>query len=547
MAKGTSSAHQRKTLANTGGATSSGDSGPMLALTVAYHPQLDRVGERAYLTGPAGEPTPLSRTEPEFVAAGDSSGEPLNDDYISRKPIYFTVLPDGALRIDMGEGKTAVTIGGRSITKSAMLSAKDIARGVVLGIGKRVVLLLHSIPALDQVLGTGESNIAPELIGSSVGLRRVLLDIRNVADTNKHVLLRGETGSGKELVAQAIHRASSRRDKPLVVVNVAAITESLAASEFFGTAKGSFTGAVTRPGYFEQASGGTLFLDEIGDIPPSIQPTLLRALENGEIQPVGSQQSRKMDVRIISATDANLENKGAFSQALHQRLKGYEIWIPPLRERRDDIGPLLVRFLRDELEAIGESHRLEMKDGEAKPWLSASIVAQLIDFDWPGNIRELKNVIGQLVIGNRGRDHVELTPAISRLLATQTSKTLVQQTEAAPAETSVRPNLPVESEKTTSEASKRRRPADVTEKELREALSESRWDLAAAAEQLGISRAAMYLLPERFPWFRTAGDLSEDEIRQCHRVCNGNLQQMAERLEVSERALRRRVGELGLA
>lgn len=546
MSKSTTSALRRTTLVGTATATSSGDGGPTLALTIAYHPRIDRVGERALLAGPSGDPMPLSRAEPEFIAPGASDGESLGDEYISRKPIHISCTPDGGARIEMGDSSTAVNIGGQRIIGSALLSANDLARGVVLVVGKRVVLLLHSIPALDNVLGVDESSIAPEMIGSSVGLRRMLLDIQNVADTNKHVLLRGETGSGKELVAHAIHRASARRNKPFVVVNVSAIAESLAASEFFGSEKGGFTGAIKRLGYFEQAAGGTLFLDEIGDIPTSIQPTLLRALENGEIQPVGSQQSRKIDVRVISATDANLESKVAFSHALRQRLKGYEMWIPPLRERRDDIGRLFVRFLRDELAAIGESHRLEMRDDESKPWLPAPIVARLVDFDWPGNVRELKNVVGQLVIGNRGRDRVELTPAIERLLATQPPKVHAQTVNIAPEPRPAPPNPAPETTTSTPTKPAKRKPGDVTEAELREALRACRWDLAAAAERLGISRASMYLLNERFSWFRTAGDLTEAEIRQCHSSCNGSLAQMAERLEVSERALGRRVRELGL-
>ena len=485
--------------------------------------------------------------EPEFVAAGASHGEPLNDGAISRTPIEFMTMADGGAQINMGNCSTLVTISGQRITGKVALSEQDITRGVVIAVGKRVVLLLHSIPALNDVLDSGESSIAPELVGTSVGLRRVLVDIQNVADTNKHVLIRGETGSGKELVAQAIHRASRRRDKPIVTVNVAGVTETLAEAEFFGVEKNAFNGASKRLGYFEQATNGTLFLDEIGDIPRSIQPMLLRAIDNGELQPVGAEKTRKIDVRIISATDANLENKVAetgFSEALHQRLKKYEIWIPPLRERRDDIGLLLARFLREELAHIGESRRLEMDDEGSTPWLPASIVAQLIDYDWPGNIRELKNVVGQIVLSNRGRDRVEIPAAIQRQLEKQSAKVKPQPVDV------VLPLAPPPSNKPAAPEpmipAPGRRPADVTENELREVLRGCRWDLNATSKQLGISRASMYVLKERFAWFRVAGDLKVEEIQQCHDTYKGNLNQMAERLEVSEQALKRRIRELGL-
>jgi two-component system nitrogen regulation response regulator GlnG len=493
---------------------------------------------------PLDKPTELSRSEPEFVAAGSSHGEPLDDATVSRRPIVFAVTADGGVWIDIGASGAAVTIGGQRINGKVMLSAEDISRGAVIALGKRVVLLLHSISALDDVLDSAEASIAPEMIGSSVGLRRVLLDIRNVADTDKHVLIRGETGSGKELVAQAIHRASKRRNKPLVAVNVAGVTPTLAEAEFFGVEKNAFNGATKRLGYFEQASSGTLFLDEIGDIPSTIQPTLLRAIDNGEIQPVGAEKPRKVDVRIVSATDANLDNKIAksgFSEALHQRLKRYEIWIPPLRERRDDIGLLLARFLQEELASIGESKRLDVPDDGSTPWLPASIVAQLIDYNWPGNIRELKNVIGQIVLSNRHKSRVEMPVAVQRQLEKQAPQVRPQAVDgAAPSAT---PNPLPAPEPNISEP---RRPADVKENELREALRGCRWDLNATSKQLGISRASMYILKERFTWFHVAGDLKIEEIQQCHDTCGGNLSQMAERLEVSEQALKRRIRELGL-
>lgn len=517
-----------------------------IALTIAYHPQLERICERVLLNGPNEPPLALSRAQPDFAEPGVSHGKPLSEASISRTPIHLDVQADGSVVIDMGESNTSVTICGQTVKGKVKLSTQDISSGVALTLGKRVVLLLHSIPPLDDVLAALDSDIAPELVGTSVGMRRVLLEIRNVADTDKHVLLRGETGSGKELVAQAIHRASRRQGKPFVPVNVAAVSRELAVAEFFGAVKGSHSLALTnREGYFEKASFGTLFLDEIGDIPGSLQPTLLRALQDGEIQPVGAEKPRKVNVRIISATDANLEAKIAaaeFRDAFHQRLRGYEIWIPPLRERREDIGLLFARFLQEELAAIGESHRLEIEKDEGKPWLPASIVAQLIDYDWPGNVRELKNTVGQIVIGNRGRPRVELPASIDKAFAVRPARVRLESVEkVAPAAAPVlvaEPALP--------EPLPRRKPADVKENELRDALRECRWELNATAQKLGISRAGIYTLKPKFSWFRMAGDLKIDELQRCHEVCHGNLREMSERLEVSEDAIKRRIKDLGL-
>src|SRR6185436_13729067 len=185
--------------------------------------------------------------------------------------------------------------------------------------------------------------------------------------------LRGETGTGKELLARAIHQASSRRAAPYFALNMAAIPASLAAAELFGAAKGAFTGADRRRvGYFGRAQGGTLFLDEIGELPADLQPLLLRVLENGEIQPVGGEETLRVDVRILAATDANLESaieEGRFRAPLFHRLSGYELRLPSLRERRDDIGRLFIHFLRQELAALGEADRLADPGPEGRPWL----------------------------------------------------------------------------------------------------------------------------------------------------------------------------------
>ena len=199
------------------------------------------------------------------------------------------------------------------------------------------------------------------MVGESAALRQVRAHVERIADLPVPVLVRGETGTGKELVARAVHLRSPRRDGPFVSVNLGAIPRDLAAAELFGAVRGAYTGAAQdRPGFFRAARGGTLFLDEVGEAPPEVQAMLLRVLESGEMYPVGGQAPVATDVRLIAATDADLEERirdGRFKAPLLHRLAGYEIRLPPLRERREDIGPLFVHFAREELERIGEAGR----------------------------------------------------------------------------------------------------------------------------------------------------------------------------------------------
>jgi DNA-binding NtrC family response regulator len=333
-------------------------------------------------------------------------------------------------------------------------------------------------------------------------------------------------------------------------------------AELFGAERGAFTGAVQpQPGYFSAARGGTLFLDEIGEAPLALQATLLRALATGEIQRVGAQRTQRVEVRVIAATDADLEAKirdGSFRAPLLHRLSSYEISLPPLRERRDDIGRLLVVFLREELARIGEGHHLADTAGD-RPWLPTSLVARLAELDWPGNVRQLQNVARQVVIGSRGQDRVRHSPALERLLAEATkasSKSAASKGDSKSAastmsgqrgrRTVVAPLAPEAPRRQTPVPAGRRKPAETTEEELAASLRAHRWDLAATAAALRLSRASVYVLIQRSPRLRTAGSLSAAEITRCFDECGGDVDQMVGRLEVSEKALRRRLRELGL-
>jgi len=235
-----------------------------------------------------------------------------------------------------------------------------------------------------------------ELIGVSDALKRVAELIQNVAPAKTSVIITGETGTGKELVARAIHRRSPRAEQMLVPVNLAAVPLDLLETELFGHVRGAFTGAVSdRAGRFELAHGGTLFLDEIADAPLALQPKILRVLQDGVIERLGSNQRREVDVRIMSATNRNLDAavaSGALRADLYYRLGVVHISLPPLRERREDIPYLAAHFLRK----FGRAR------SEGVPKITEEALRMLQDYPWPGNVRELENVIERATILCRG-------------------------------------------------------------------------------------------------------------------------------------------------
>ena len=386
------------------------------ALTILAHPDPRRIGERAPLAPLAGgQELALSRLEPLFGSPSGGRRRPLGDPHLSRKPLILSALPEAGVRLRIA-GRARVEADGRVVKNRRDFSTADLERGTVLLISQRIALLLHRVELLpdDELPGFG-------LVGESTAVTELRRQIARVADLEVSVLLRGETGTGKELVARALHHTSPRRSRPFVAVNMGAVPSTLAAAELFGASRGAFTGADRwRRGYFARADGGTLFLDEIGEMPPEVQVLLLRTLESGTIQPIGGERAQQVDVRVVAATDARLEAEieaGRFRAPLLHRLSGFEIRLPPLRHRRDDVGRLLIHFLRQELEALGELWRLERAHEAPQPWLPAPLVARLAAWSWPGNVRQLRNVTRQLVIGNRGAAQLAATAEIEALLA----------------------------------------------------------------------------------------------------------------------------------
>jgi PAS domain S-box-containing protein len=234
-----------------------------------------------------------------------------------------------------------------------------------------------------------------DMIGNSPGLRKALEQIELVAPTDAAVLVTGESGTGKEIVARAIHEQSSRKGRALIKLNCSAVPDGLFESEFFGHVRGAFTGALKdKPGRFELADGGTLFLDEIGEVPLAMQPKLLRVLQEQELERIGDTRTRKVNVRIIAATNRDLKKEvdaGRFRQDLFYRLSVFPIEVPPLRERRDDIPPLAAHFARQSARRMNRP----------EPRITQTGLTQLSAYDWPGNVRELQNAIERAVILSR--------------------------------------------------------------------------------------------------------------------------------------------------
>jgi transcriptional regulator with PAS, ATPase and Fis domain len=250
-------------------------------------------------------------------------------------------------------------------------------------------------------------------------MQRVFRLVDRLADSEVAVVIYGESGTGKELVARAIHDAGSRKQKPFVAENCGAIPESLLESVLFGHARGAFTGAqMARPGLFEAADGGTIFLDEIGEMSPAMQTKLLRVLQEGELRRLGETRNRKVDVRVIAASNRSLEQmveRGEFRQDLYYRINVVKLELPPLRERREDIPALVEHFLRTGAEARLGSKREGVRSALE---LSAAALRKLVRHPWPGNVRELENEVARwLALCEERVMPEDLSPAIQGSLA----------------------------------------------------------------------------------------------------------------------------------
>jgi len=363
-----------------------GDGSVPLAVTLLWHPDPKRIGYRAQLML-GRTPLHISRSEPQFP-----DERSLDDPRISRSPLQLVPQPDGGLQLWPSGPSVRFTIDGEAGQGGEHIALEDLQRGVVLGLGRGALLLLQ----LGEAAATSRNF---GLVGASVALTRIAQRIDTLAQRPEPLLITGPSGTGKELVARAVHRAGPRADKPFVAVNLAALAPGTAPSQLFGHERGAFTGAGrAHKGFFVEADGGTLLLDEVGACPPEVQSQLLRALESSEIQPVGG-AVRKVDVRVLAATDSVIEDRlceDDFRAPLYFRLARSKLYIPPLRRRPADIVVQLVHFLRIALHGFGAGDRLRPAPARAAPWLGRDVVQAALVHSWPGNTRELISVAGEL-------------------------------------------------------------------------------------------------------------------------------------------------------
>jgi len=339
------------------------------------------------------------------VPISDSKKNPLghfflcDDGIMERKNWIENLMRLGALRMRLGIERLEAQQELKEVNQNLEKKVKERT--------KELELALQEVEDLRDKLEAENVYLKEEIklnhnfediISQDKGFKKVLKEIEKVAATNSTVLILGETGTGKEVLTRSIHNISKRKEKPLVKVNCAALPATLIESELFGHEKGAYTGATAmKCGRFELADGGTLFLDEVGEIPIELQPKLLRALQEGEFERVGGVKTLKVDVRVIAATNRDLEkaiDKGEFRSDLYYRLNVFPINVPPLRERKDDIALLIKHF-------VGKYNQ---KLGKEVSKIPQSIINQLTKYPWPGNVRELENIIERAVIISEGKN-----------------------------------------------------------------------------------------------------------------------------------------------
>ncbi len=504
-----------------------------VVLTILYHPDVRRIGDEAWLSAASpSHPFPISRKSPAFCQPYESSGRALEIPLISRRPFTITVSDrDGIVITTTGSGTEVQLVGeagAEAIEGSCQLTEEALDRGIQLVLGRRVVLLVHRRAPRERVPVLKDS-----MVGASEQLDMLRAQVATAAMSRAPVLIRGETGVGKELVARALHDAGERAEGPFVAVNLATLTPTLAASELFGHVRGAFSGARRdSDGYFARANGGTLFLDEIGECKPEIQAMLLRAIETGEIHPVGASKPRSLDVRLLAATDADLEtmvSSGNFRAPLYYRVASHEICVPPLRRRKDDAARLLVHFIRLELEALGQRAKLDEQTAE-HPWLPATLVTTLCRYTWPGNVRQLRNVARYLA---------GLPGPLS--LRDERLRSLLGYAH-------VEPSAPArgqrDARKSTTAKSKKRAPRRVSDHELEVLLEQLDYRIRPAAEALGVSRPTLAAMIDRHPRLRRARHLTREEIESAQE--HTPRRELWRRFRVSEHSLKVRMRQLGM-
>jgi two-component system nitrogen regulation response regulator GlnG len=485
-----------------------------LCATVVWHPDLQRIGEQCVASAQGME---LSRNFPLFQRP-DGPPAPLAYPGVSREPLRIERDLADNLQLTPPNSRMVVELNGAAITQATPLSKAQVERGAILGLGGMVLVCLHWMRCAPRAVAV------PGLLGVGTAAIRTRELVRQVAATDNTVLLLGETGTGKEVVARAIYALSARAQRPLVTVNMATLNDALAAADLFGAAKGAYTGAAAmRQGLFTEAQDATLFLDEIGNTPASVQPMLLRVLETGDYRPLGATGDLHSTARLIAATDQDLSAR-SFNQALLRRLESFVIQLPPLRERREDIGLLLL-------------HMLEQRGAAAQ--FPAALASRFACYDWPGNIRQLKHFAQRCVLALQAGQEVDFDSLLDSAL-TGDSVTLAGSIGAADVAGVAADDVRADS------APRRRKPSELTDQDVLAAMDKHAWCIQDAANELGISRPSMYKLLESNPQVRNVVHIPYDELMRAYEQSGGDLAKCAALLRTPSDSLRRHLRVLGI-
>lgn len=494
-----------------------------LRFTVIFHPDVSRIGAFVDLKAWPAEGVinehqllKLGRAAPVF-----SDGQALLEPHVNRAALEIAFpgrsVDISGLSLKLSTPEHSDSRIGKAEARAMVADPAMLKRGVPVRLGHGVVLLLRVISSVvsdDEIARLTGSDSDLPFPGASVEAMSINRQIRAVAATDLPVMILGESGVGKEVVARGIHSCSNRAKKPLVTVNMGAIPESLAAAELFGAVKGSYTGAVQRAGFFREADRGTLFLDEIGDTPESVQVQLLRAVEHGEVQVVGGKPIN-VDVRLVAATDAAIDTsgdvggrgEGQFRSALRNRLSGFTINVPPLRERLEDIGIQALSLMTNQ-SAIHPRYPFSEVGRDTQTaghW--ARFFFDLLNREWAGNSRELVHIVSRAMAGDD---------------------------DVAP----VRERSPIQ--QVAPQASN-----EVSEDAIYAAYCNSDFEMKAAAAAVGLPRTTMLRRVEAHPDCRVVADLTDQQIRQAL-ASNDDLAAVAKSLGVSSHALRPRIRALSL-
>ena len=525
------------------------------SFVVVFHPDTRRIGAQALVPLDVS-PLRFGRYVPEFAGRG-AAPAPLEDPHVSRRAAALA-REDSGWRLQRGSARSRLRVDGQEFEDSRCFSADELRAGLSLTLGNRVVLfvrlqarqsgkegaladaapedtaladevladeVLTDEALIDEALADEEREPALRaLLGISPAMRELRAALRRIARLPDDVLLIGPTGAGKELVARALHACSPLRRGPWVPVNMAAMPVELAAASLFGARRGAYTGAQThRQGYFQQARNGVLFLDEVGDTPEALQPQLLRALQEREIQVLGGAVER-VNLRVVAATEREPET---LRSALRHRLGTQELRLPALVERREDLG-LLLRAIFAEY-AVRDGRRWAIKDAsgaELARWVR--LVELFLAYAWPGNVRELRAVIAQI----HAASPAGLSVPASVLKRLQPGHELAPAQLLAPA--------------SDGGARAVREPAPASLAHMSDAAFEAAWreahcEVTRMARKLAVSRAAIYRRVKSSPSCRLANDVPLEELLATLDECRGDLASTARQLGISRRALAARL------